>query len=68
MDERVSVETMRRELSPYRHFTRAEWAALRADTPLTLTVDDLLKLQSMHDPISVEEVIAIYLPLSRLLA
>ncbi|HWG06725.1 MAG TPA: type I pantothenate kinase, partial [Beijerinckiaceae bacterium] len=29
---------------------------------------DLLKLQSMHDPISVEEVIAIYLPLSRLLA
>lgn len=55
-------------LSPYRHFTRSEWAALRADTPLTLTVDDLQKLQSINDPISVEEVIAIYLPLSRLLA
>ena len=26
---------------PYHHFTRDEWAALRADTPLTLTVDDL---------------------------
>lgn len=55
-------------LSPYRHFTRSEWASLRADTPLTLTIDDLEKLQSMNDPISVEEVIAIYLPLSRLLA
>lgn len=56
------------ELSPYRFFSRAEWAALRADTPLTLTIQDLQKLQSINDPISVEEVIAIYLPLSRLLA
>lgn len=56
------------ELSPYRQFTRAEWAVLRADTPLTLTVEDLQKLQSINDPISVEEVVAIYLPLSRLLA
>jgi type I pantothenate kinase len=54
--------------SPYHHFTRSEWAALRADTPLTLTLDDLTKLQSLHDPMSLEEVIAIYLPLSRLLA
>jgi type I pantothenate kinase len=54
--------------SPFRHFTRDEWAQLRADTPLTLTVDDLRKLQSNHDPISIDEVIAIYLPLSRLLA
>ncbi len=56
------------ELSPYRRFTRDEWAHLRADTPLTLSVDDLLRLQSMNDPISVEEVVAIYLPLSRMLA
>ncbi len=55
-------------LSPYRRFTRAEWALLRADTPLTLTIEDLLKLQSMNDPISLEEVAAIYLPLSRMLA
>ena len=54
--------------SPFRHFTREEWASLRADTPLTLTIDDLRKLQSNHDPISIDEVIAIYLPLSRLLA
>ncbi|MCX7900419.1 MAG: type I pantothenate kinase, partial [Methylocystis sp.] len=45
-----------------------EWASLRADTPLTLTVDDLTRLQSVNDPISLEEVIEIYLPLSRLLA
>src|SRR6266568_1376958 len=55
-------------LSPYRHFSRDEWARLRADTPLTLTLDDLKRLQSINDPISVEEVVAIYLPLSRLLA
>jgi type I pantothenate kinase len=56
------------DLSPFRVFTREEWAALRADTPMTLTVDDLVKLQSSHDPISIEEVVAIYLPLSRLLS
>lgn len=56
------------DLSPFRVFTREEWAALRADTPMTLTVDDLVKLQSSHDPISLEEVVAIYLPLSRLLS
>src|SRR6202790_5024735 len=54
--------------SPFRRFSRDEWAKLRADTPLTLTIDDLRKLQSLNDPISLEEVVAIYLPLSRLLA
>ena len=65
MDERTLVPT---ELSPYHRFSRSDWALLRADTPLTLTIDDLARLQSMNDPISVEEVVAIYLPLSRLLA
>lgn len=55
-------------LSPYRTFSRAEWASLRADTPLTLQQEELDKLQSMNDPISVDEVVEIYLPLSRLLA
>jgi type I pantothenate kinase len=54
--------------SPFRRFTRDEWAKLRADTQLTLTLEDLRKLQSIHDPISLDEVVAIYLPLSRLLA
>ena len=54
--------------SPYHQFTRDGWAALRADTPLTLTVDDLRKLRATNDPISIDEVVAIYLPLSRLLS
>jgi len=68
MDEAGARDVFRPDISPYRRFTRAEWAALRADTPMTLTIDDLLKLQSINDPISIEEVVAIYLPLSRLLA
>lgn len=67
MDQRVTV-TEEESLSPYRVFSRDEWAALRADTPLTLSVDDLMRIQSLNDPISLEEVVAIYLPLSRLLS
>ncbi len=55
-------------LAPYRIFSRAEWATLRADTPLTLTAQEVERLQSLNDPISLEEVVAIYLPLSRLLS
>lgn len=55
-------------LSPYRTFTREEWAGLRADQPMTLTGEEVMALQSLNDPISLDEVIAIYLPLSRLLA
>ncbi|MDB5649762.1 MAG: coaA [Hyphomicrobiales bacterium] len=68
MTQRAALGPPSGELSPYRYFSRVEWASLRADTPLTLTIQDLEKLQSINDPISVEEVIAIYLPLSRLLA
>jgi type I pantothenate kinase len=66
MDQRASDLLM--QPNPFRVFTRDEWSHLRADTPLTLTVDDLVRLQSVNDPISVEEVVAIYLPLSRLLS
>jgi type I pantothenate kinase len=66
MDQKVS--DLLAQPNPYRIFSRDEWSHLRADTPLTLTVDDLVRLQSVNDPISVEEVVAIYLPLSRLLS
>ncbi len=46
---------------------RDEWAALRAATPLTLREDDLEKLRGINDQIDLDEVTAIYLPLSRLL-
>lgn len=55
-------------IAPHRFFTRSEWANLRADTPLTLTQEDLLRLRSLNDPISLDDVTQIYLPLSRLLS
>jgi type I pantothenate kinase len=55
-------------LSPYRVFTRAEWAKLRADTPMTLKPAEVSQLRSMHDRLDMAEVEEIYLPLSRLLS
>ncbi len=55
-------------LSPYRTFSRAQWATLRADTPMTLTPDEVARLRSMHDRLDMNEVEEIYLPLSRLLS
>jgi type I pantothenate kinase len=48
-------------------FERAEWARLRANTPLTLSESDLAELQGLNERVSLSEVEAIYLPLSRLL-
>src|SRR5215475_10546353 len=55
-------------LSPYRIFSRAEWAAKRADTPMTLNPDEVTRLRSLHDRLDMSEVEEIYLPLSRLLS
>ena len=55
-------------LSPYRSFSRAEWAALRADTPMTLRPDEMTRLRSLHDRLDMSEVEDIYLPISRLLS
>jgi type I pantothenate kinase len=55
-------------LSPYRTFSRAEWAALRDDTPMTLTSDEVTRVRSLHDRLDMREVEEIYLPLSRLLS
>src|SRR5512143_454741 len=55
-------------LSPYRTFSRAEWAALREDTPMTLTQEEVTRLRSLHDRLDMAEVEEIYLPLSRLLS
>ena len=56
------------DLSPHRIFSRAEWAKLRADTPMTLDAEDLTRLRGLNDPISLNDVVEIYLPLSRLLS
>lgn len=54
--------------SPYRFFTAQEWSGFRADTPLTLTADEVKRLRSLNDPIDLDEVRRIYLSLSRLLS
>jgi type I pantothenate kinase len=55
-------------LSPYRTFSRAAWAALREDTPMTLTSEEVTRLRSLHDRLDIKEVEEIYLSLSRLLS
>ncbi|WP_416065045.1 type I pantothenate kinase [Rhizobium sp. ZK1] len=54
--------------SPYHFFTSEQWAKFRADTPMTLTADEVKRLRSMGDPIDLDEVRRIYLSLSRLLS
>jgi len=51
----------------FSEFTRAEWAALRAATPLPLSEPQLNRLAGVNEPMSVDEVEAVYLPLARLL-
>jgi len=55
------------EFSAYVTFLRDEWAALRLSTPLTLGADELTRLQGVLEQVSLEDVVKIYLPLSRLL-
>lgn len=63
MEQRIEPE-----VSPYRSFSRADWAALRADTPMTLNPEEVSTLRSVHDRLDMKEVEDIYLPLSRLLS
>lgn len=58
----------RASLSPYRIFRIEDWAKLRADTPMTLSEPEVAALKSLNDPISLEEVEEVYLPISRLLS
>ena len=51
----------------YLEFDRAQWAQLRANTPLTLTTDDVEKLGGINVHLDIDMVEHTYLPLSRLL-
>ncbi len=64
-------ETPRREapaLSRFLTFSREQWAALRSNTPLTLSDTDLAELRGLNEVLSLDEVADVYLPLSRLLS
>ena len=64
MDQLAPTE----KYSPYRFFSAERWAEFRADTPLTLTEDEVRRLSSLYDPIDLGEVRRVYLSLSRLLS
>ena len=58
----------RASLSPYHSFSKAEWSELRHGAPMTLTADDIVRLRSLNDPVSMQEAADVFLPLSRLLS
>ena len=51
----------------YVNFDRQQWADLRAATPMTLREADLEDLRGINERIDLDEVAAVYLPLTRLL-
>jgi type I pantothenate kinase len=51
----------------YLDFDRAAWSRLRAATPLSLSERDVAELAGINERVSLAEVEAIYLPVSRLL-
>ncbi|GAA0521807.1 pantothenate kinase [Saccharopolyspora subtropica] len=56
-----------RERSPYVELHRAQWRELRDSLPLPLTEDELVALRGLGDPVDLDEVADVYLPLSRLI-
>lgn len=54
-------------LTPFVEISRDEWAALSPTTPMALDESDLVRLRGLGDPLELEQVRDIYLPLSRLL-
>jgi type I pantothenate kinase len=63
----MRVEGNRMDSSRHLRFARPEWARLRADTPLTLTEEDVVRLRAFNEQVAMSEVEEIYLPLARLL-
>lgn len=66
-DPSTSLGADQAAVSRFVEFTRAEWAQLRAATPLPLTEPQLRRLVSVNERMSLDEAADIYLPLSRLL-
>lgn len=55
------------DLPLYHRFDHESWGRLRASTPLTLDESDLERVRGIHERLALDEVVQIYLPLSRLL-
>jgi type I pantothenate kinase len=57
-----------REPSPYVELDRAAWAALGAATEQPLTEEEIARVRGLGDELDLDEVVQVYLPLSRLLS
>ncbi len=51
----------------FRSFERVQWRRMRAATPLTLDEADVEALRGVNERLNLDEVVDVYLPLSRLL-
>jgi type I pantothenate kinase len=56
------------ETSPYVEMERDAWAALAESMPLPLSADEVERLRGLGDELDLDEVAAVYLPISRLLS
>lgn len=56
------------ESSPYLELERATWAALASETESPLSPDEVDEVRGLGDQLDINEVIEVYLPLSRLLS
>ena len=57
-----------RETSPYVELDRAAWAALGAATEQPLSAEEIARVRGLGDELDLDEVVQVYLPLSRLLS
>ncbi|MAL64373.1 MAG: type I pantothenate kinase [Rhizobiales bacterium] len=53
--------------SPYIIFSKEEWADLGFGATLNLTENEIIELRGLNEPMSIDEVRDVYLPISRLL-
>lgn len=67
-DEFWTPKNPQKQVSPFLTFSADQWSRFRADTPMTLTAEEIDRLRSLNDPVSMDEVRRIYLSLSRLLS
>jgi len=54
--------------TPYLEFSRDQWVSLHNLIPLTLIEKEFINLQDINENLSLEEIVQIYFPLSRLLS
>ncbi len=64
---RTSTAAPEHSISRYINFSREHWKALRANTPLLLSEEELVSLRGINEQVSLGEVEDVLVPLSRLL-